>query len=296
MKRFFLIFSLFVFSLATQAQEMQIRKTDGSVLTIALSNIDSIFFTQVNSNCPVVMTNTVSSITQTTAVCGGNVTNAGISAVTAHGVCWSTSQEPTIANQHTTDGSGVGSFTSNITGLTANTTYYVRAYATNNQCTSYGAQLNFTTSSNAISIGSIYAGGIVFYIDLTGQHGLVCMDIDQGSVAWGCTGTAISGADGTAIGTGAQNTIDIVAGCTTVNIAARICADLDKYGYNDWFLPSSEELKLIRKYVIGNFSSTAYWSSSEINSNEAVFVDFGPGGIYTQSKDNSYKVRAIRAF
>ncbi|MBP9995288.1 MAG: hypothetical protein KBT67_10230 [bacterium] len=96
---------------------------------------------------PTVTTSQVSNITQTTATCGGNVTSDGGAAVTARGVCWSTSQNPTVSNSHTTDGSGTGSFTSSITGLTANTTYYVRAYATNSAGTSYGEQRTFTTQS-----------------------------------------------------------------------------------------------------------------------------------------------------
>ena len=97
---------------------------------------------------PVVTTNAVSNITldNTTinATCGGNVTDMGASNVIARGVCWSTSQNPTVSGSHTTDGSGLGSFTSSITGLTANTTYYVRAYATNSSSTAYGNQVSFT--------------------------------------------------------------------------------------------------------------------------------------------------------
>lgn len=96
---------------------------------------------------PKVTTSAVSNISGTadiTATCGGNVTDMGLDDVTARGVCWSTSQNPTISDSHTTDGSGLGSFTSDITGLTASTTYYVRAYATNSAGTAYGNQVNFT--------------------------------------------------------------------------------------------------------------------------------------------------------
>ena len=97
---------------------------------------------------PIVTTAEVTDITQTTAVSGGNVTDDGGAAVTARGVCWSTSQNPTISDNHTSDGNGTGSFTSNLTNLTANTTYYVRAYATNENGTSYGEQKSFTTLQN----------------------------------------------------------------------------------------------------------------------------------------------------
>lgn len=104
-------------------------------------------FTTNSVNLPTVTTNSVTNITQTTATCGGNVTNAGGGTVRVRGVCWSTSQNPTINNSHTNNGTGTGSFTSSITGLTANRTYYVRAYATNSAGTAYGAQKTFTTSS-----------------------------------------------------------------------------------------------------------------------------------------------------
>jgi uncharacterized protein (TIGR02145 family) len=94
---------------------------------------------------PMVTTNTVSNIAQTTATCGGDVTADGGAPVTVRGVCWSTSANPTTVNSHTTDGSGLGAFTSNLTGLTAKTQYYVRAYATNTAGTSYGNERVFTT-------------------------------------------------------------------------------------------------------------------------------------------------------
>jgi len=107
------------------------------------------FTTSGSGTPPTVTTTTITNITQTTATGGGNVTSQGSSLVTARGVCWSTSSNPTISDPHTTDGSGTGSFTSNITGLTANTPYYVRAYATNSAGTSYGSQVSFTTTGSS---------------------------------------------------------------------------------------------------------------------------------------------------
>ena len=96
------------------------------------------------SSVPTVTTDVISAIAATTATGGGNVTADGGSTVTARGVCWSTSQNPVATGSHTTDGSGTGTFTSSITGLTAGTTYYVRAYATNSMGTGYGTQVSFT--------------------------------------------------------------------------------------------------------------------------------------------------------
>jgi len=92
---------------------------------------------------PVLTTAAISNITQTTASCGGNITSDGGLTITAGGVCWSTSTTPTITDSKTNDGSVTGSFTSAITGLSANTTYYVRAYATNSKGTGYGNVISF---------------------------------------------------------------------------------------------------------------------------------------------------------
>ncbi|MFH0756340.1 MAG: fibrobacter succinogenes major paralogous domain-containing protein, partial [Bacteroidota bacterium] len=94
---------------------------------------------------PTLTTSPVTSITESSAVSGGNITDDGGAEVTARGVCWSTSESPDVTDDHTTDGTGTGSFTSSITGLDPNTTYYVKAYATNEQGTSYGGQVSFIT-------------------------------------------------------------------------------------------------------------------------------------------------------
>ena len=97
-----------------------------------------------NQTLPSVSTSPVGDITSTSAIGGGVITNDGNCAVTARGVCWSTSHNPTIDDNKTTDGTGAGNFTSNLTGLTAGTTYYVRAYATNSVGTAYGDEVAFT--------------------------------------------------------------------------------------------------------------------------------------------------------
>ena len=94
---------------------------------------------------PEVATASVTEITETTAVCGGNVVSDGGAEVTARGVCWSVNPNPTIDNKHTEDGIGVGEFVSYLPNIAMNTTYYIRAYATNENGTSYGEELTFTT-------------------------------------------------------------------------------------------------------------------------------------------------------
>ena len=143
-------------------------------------------------------------------------------------------------------------------------------------------------------------GGKVFYI----ASG-VCYEAptsDQSTVIrkykWGCYGTEISGADGTAIGTGYQNTQAILAGCEERPIASSVCSSLTLGGKSDWFLPSKDELNqmYIQRSVIGGFSSNDYWSSSQFSSNNAWLQYFGNGLQYGYIKDNSSRVRCSRSF
>ena len=138
---------------------------------------------------PVVRTNAVTNISYGTATCGGNVSSDGGVSVTARGVCWSTSQNPTISNSKTIDGYGTGSFTSNITGLASGTTYYVRAYATNEDGTSYGEERVFRTlslpivSTNAvtnITYGTATCGGkVLAEVDMSVTARGVCWSTSQ---------------------------------------------------------------------------------------------------------------------
>jgi uncharacterized protein (TIGR02145 family) len=128
-------------------------------------------FTTSQIAVPVLTTSDITTITQTTATAGGNITDEKGGSVTTRGVCWSISENPTITDNKTSDGSGTGSFTSSITGLSGNTKYYIRAYATNSAGTQYGNQLSFTTNPlppivttstiSAIKITSAKSGGSV---------------------------------------------------------------------------------------------------------------------------------------
>jgi len=106
---------------------------------------------------PILTTNDISTITQTTATSGGNISNDGGETIISRGVCWSTNNTPTLADNKTLDGAGAGSFVSAIAGLTAGTTYYVRAYATNSAGTAYGNEIRFTTNGTITDIeGNVY--------------------------------------------------------------------------------------------------------------------------------------------
>jgi hypothetical protein len=109
-------------------------------------------FTTPAFTFPTVTTAAVSHITPTSARGGGNVTSEGGTSVTARGVCWRTSPNPTTAHNKTNEGTGTGTFTSHITGLMENTTYYLRAYATNAVGTGYGNQVKFTTGNDFLTV------------------------------------------------------------------------------------------------------------------------------------------------
>lgn len=98
-----------------------------------------------NATLATLTTSVVTSIETTTAISGGIISSDGLSNVSSRGICWSTTANPTIADSKTSDGTGTGTFTSNLTGLLPNTTYYVRAYATNSVGTAYGNQVSFST-------------------------------------------------------------------------------------------------------------------------------------------------------
>jgi hypothetical protein len=151
------------------------------------------------------------------------------------------------------------------------------------------------------------AGGLIFY-DKGSYSGspswryLEAAPSDQSTGApWGCYETLISGADGTAVGTGKQNTIDIEAGCATIGTAADICANLSLGGYSDWFLPSKDELNLMYENLkvagVGGFAGYGYWSSSEAGACYAWFQYFNFGFQFKYGfKSNASRVRAVRAF
>jgi len=150
-----------------------------------------------------------------------------------------------------------------------------------------------------LAIGDTHQGGIIFYLDGSGG-GLIAAPSNQSTAAeWGCYGTSI--VTGTTIGTGAQNTINIEAGCTTPGTAADICANYTDGTYSDWFLPSKDELNqmYLNRAVIGGFASSIYWSSTEYdngNFNAAWYQYFGDGSQNGNLKSNDGAVRAVRAF
>ena len=165
----------------------------------------------------------------------------------------------------------------------------------------YDCEGNFTE----YVVGMEAEGGIVFYLDETGQNGLVAASEDIGNYQWGCQGQMIYGADSLSIGTGLQNTLYIVSGCSDSPIAASEALAYESEGYNDWYLPSFDELNEIYNTIgnggtygnIGEFESNRYWSSSDSYIYGAWSIDFYDGtSDNAYLKSNPFSVRPIRSF
>jgi hypothetical protein len=206
--------------------------------------------------------------------------------------------------------------------LTAGTTYYVRAYATNVIGTSYGDAQSFTTISTSTTlniVGDAYGGGIIAYIYQSGDPGyssintpvLISATSDQtsgGRVNWSnssnlSTEVNLSGASYEVLGAGSANTDAIISLYTnTGTYAAKTARDYRGGAYTDWYLPSRDELNklYINRVVIGSFITnnthpvSVYWTSNEANSSVANGQNFGTGSYLPDSKAWTFQVRAVR--
>ena len=184
--RIILLAVLFMSSALLSAQTiMNIHQSNGTVLQIPINTIDSITYTIPNpGNLATLTTTNASNVTTASATLGGNITANGGSSITQRGVCYGTSTNPTTANNTTNDGSGTGSFVSNLTSLTASTTYYARAYATNSAGTAYGNEVSFTTTAGGGGGGSpVYCNGTpTTIVDVTNPTtGEIWMDRNLGA-------------------------------------------------------------------------------------------------------------------
>ena len=174
---------------STNAQSqtiMSIYQSNGSVIQLPASTIDSVTYLTINpGNLASLTTLSIGNITATSAVSGGSISADGGSPVTHRGVCWATTQNPTTANNVAVAGSGIGTFTVNLSGLAPNTTYYIRAYAINTKGTAYGNQLSFTTSasSGGGGTGSQFNNNLT-YGTVTDIDGNIYKTIQIGSQIW----------------------------------------------------------------------------------------------------------------
>ncbi len=155
--------------------------------------------------------------------------------------------------------------------------------------------------SEPLILGQTYQGGIIIFLDDNAQHGLIATTTDQHTTVQWCLGSCQStNASGTAPGSGKVNTAKIVALQTNGNYAASICDQLVHNGYDDWFLPSKDELHFLfvqkESGRIFNFLAKEYWSSTESTAGRAWIEHMGNGDMSEGIKENTACVRAMRSF
>ncbi|RNL54507.1 hypothetical protein [Pedobacter jejuensis] len=297
---------------------LQLKLWHGLIAIILLISSCSKDDSQPLISIPTVSTSAAISVTTTTATVGGSINSTGGSSITEKGICYSTSSNPTIANNKVVDASGnsISSISIELSKLIGSTTYYVRAYATNAAGTAYGSEITFATG-NPIAVGELYGGGMIFYVDATGKHGLIVAPSDQSSSAiWGCEGTDIPGTSEQGIGFGLSNTQAIVNGCKNNATAAAICYNLVLNGFDDWYLPTVEEIKAMNILFTTNAAGSiklqkgaGYMSSNqdyrkvngkiEPKNNVIMYVFKSAGDVLwplTKSESNLAFTRAIRSF
>lgn len=156
----------------------------------------------------------------------------------------------------------------------------------------------------AYVIGMEAEGGIIFYVDESGEHGLVAAANDLGATPWGCQDVSIFNAEEQSIGSGLQNSTDIAALCSETQTAAASTLDFESEGYSDWYLPSFDEIQEMYSSIgpgspngnTGNFSNAWYWSSSQADTEIAWSYSFSNGTTFNFYKSSLLQVRAIRAF
>ncbi|OGM08839.1 hypothetical protein A2Z67_02420 [Candidatus Woesebacteria bacterium RBG_13_36_22] len=216
-----------------------------------------------------------------------------------------------LPTQNTIIGNSIIALSADIGNLAVGTTYHFRVKAINTFGTSYGEDMYFTPyySLESIAIGQFYAGGVIFYIDETGQHGLVCASTNQSQgIQWYNGADILTDATDKLIGTGQQNTAKIIAIQGPGIYAASLCDQLELNGFNDWFMPSYDELKqmFLNRAIIGGFEMSSYrwwyWSSTEKGLTLANMWDFSRdnpdmnGEAYATKNGSGAGVRAIRTF
>ena len=152
---------------------------------------------------------------------------------------------------------------------------------------------------DSIKLGNEFGGGVIYYIDATGEHGLIMAQGDQSeNIRWFNKPVEKAGAYGKHIYDGKKNTKAIVVKLGEGSYPAKICDDLKLEGYNDWYLPSKDELDELYKYgkKNGGFTHDYYWSSTELSDDDVYYKSFFNGQGFTKFERNMGKVRAIRSF
>lgn len=272
-------------------------------------NCESTTTTTSTTAAPTTTTTTSSSTSTTTST---TTTAAPTTTTTTTTVAPTTTTTTTSSSTTTTTTTAAPTTTTTTTTVAPTTTTTTTTVAPTTTTTTTTEALTTTSTTTAAAsyenyvVGQAAIGGIVAYIlqpgdpgyDATLQQGFVARSADISTNAiWGCPGT-ITGATGTALGTGSQNTATILTKCNTAGISARLCADLVEGGYDDWYLPSEDELgKLyLNKDIIGGFTGINYVSSTEQNKDYVAYRRFTDGFDDGAFKTQQLVVRPIRSF
>ena len=230
------------------------------VRAYALNQNDEVIYgenlqlTTLSINLPVLETSPVGSITAGSAISGGNITDDGGSSITARGICWSSTENPTISDNFTSNGSGTGSFTSELTGLNCNAPYFIRAYATNSVGTAYGGQVSFNTSAcqedpptvvtavptDITEISATVGGGV------TDNGGAA---VTETGIYWGASSNPVSTGNKLTIGSGTGGYSTSLSGLTPNTnyyvVAYAVNAHGTSYGDEESFTTLDDSPKLI---------------------------------------------------
>jgi uncharacterized protein (TIGR02145 family) len=243
-------------------------------------------FTTIQTSSPQLTTSSITDIAYTTAVSGGDVSSDGGEDITARGVCWSINPNPTISDSKTTDGAGMGTFISSVTGLSAGITYFLRSYATNSVGTSYGDQMEFTTIPTSI----VDIDGNIYHTVIIGSQVWLVENLKTTKYR---NGDPISGitdnSEWANSGTGAysfysNNTSNYTIYGNLYNWLA--ATDSRNIAPTGWHVPSEEEWTILQDYLGGELNAggelketglTNWQSPNEGATNETGFTAL-PGG------------------
>ena len=315
----FSLCSLIPTNTPTVTQTPTVTKTSTPTVTKTSTPTNTPTVTQTPTNTPTVTktpTNTPTKTSTPTPTIAYYTYNLGYDSTTAIDACMAYDPgTPVYVYGSVAGGPGpnVGEFLYDDTGLTIPVSdgYYSNGIAWYNVTGGFGEVTTSDPNGCNYTIGDSALGGYIAYIlqpgdsgyDVNVQHGLVVTTTNvSSSASWGCAGTLLTGASGTTIGTGNQNTIDIVNGCATAGIAARLCSNLSQNGYNDWYLPSIDELEKVYNNI-GGFVEGNYLSSTQIGADEINYIFFNvfptPQNIpliETTGKGQLMNVRAIRSY
>ena len=302
-----LIFGLLSFASSAQTTIMNIYQNNGNTIQVPLNTIDSITYTISNPGVlATLITLPIGNITTTSAVSGGTISNSGGTTITHRGICWNNTPNPTTADSMIENGAGTGSFTINLSWLSPNTTYYVRAFAINSAGTAYGNELSFTTSTSNTIISSNPGAGVTFngytYSSIVLGNGQEWMAENLKTTVYAngdpipnVTDSAqwITTTSGAWVNYNNDNQLDNVYGKLynwyTVDDTRNVCP-------NGWHVPANTDWEILVNYLGGaslaggkmKSTGTQFWQSPNTNATNSIGFSGLPGGYRPISDQYTY--------